>query len=157
MNVFLYIHYKSVKGVDLCVLTEAPKLAHETFRAMKPGLSAYADDPEKVTSKMCSSFIIVHPSQMPQGCDSIFFLSAVQFNDYINVVVQSKEGLLELLNVAKDTVPETLWSSSPLMLRATAGLRLLPGEKATILLDKVREPSVAKWTFTSFNTTNTTT
>ncbi|KTF86413.1 hypothetical protein cypCar_00026143 [Cyprinus carpio] len=77
---------------------EAPKLAHETFRAIKPGLSAYADDPEK-----------------------------------------SKEGLLELLNVAKDTVPETLWSSSPLMLRATAGLRLLPGEKATILLDKVRE------------------
>lgn len=29
--------------------TEAPKLAHETFRAIKPGLSAYADDPEKVT------------------------------------------------------------------------------------------------------------
>lgn len=27
---------------------EAPKLAHETFRAIKPGLSAYADDPEKV-------------------------------------------------------------------------------------------------------------
>ncbi|XP_077095488.1 ectonucleoside triphosphate diphosphohydrolase 6 isoform X4 [Siphateles boraxobius] len=76
----------------------APKLAHETFRAIKPGLSAYADDPEK-----------------------------------------SKEGLLGLLKVAKDTVPETLWSSSPLMLRATAGLRLLPGEKATILLDKVRE------------------
>ncbi len=128
------------------MLTEAPKLAHETFRAIKPGLSAYADDPEKVTSKMSSSFIIVNPSQMPQGCDSSFF--CLQFNDYINVVLQSKEGLLELLNVAKDTIPETLWSSSPLMLRATAGLRLLPGEKATILLDKVREPSVAKWTFT---------
>uniref|UniRef100_A0A8C2BXK7 nucleoside diphosphate phosphatase n=1 Tax=Cyprinus carpio TaxID=7962 RepID=A0A8C2BXK7_CYPCA len=77
---------------------EAPKLAHETFRAIKPGLSAYADDSEK-----------------------------------------SKEGLLELLKVARDTIPETLWSSSPLILRATAGLRLLPGEKATILLDKVRE------------------
>ncbi|RXN38293.1 ectonucleoside triphosphate diphosphohydrolase 6-like isoform X1 [Labeo rohita] len=77
---------------------EAPKLAHETFKAIKPGLSAYADDPEK-----------------------------------------SKEGLLELLNIAKETVPETLWSSSPVMLRATAGLRLLPGEKATILLDKVKE------------------
>lgn len=124
------------------MLTEAPTLAHETFRAIKPGLSAYADDPEKVTRKMCSRFIIVNPSQMPQGCDGIFF--CLQFNDYINVVLQSKEGLLELLNVAKDTIPETLWSSSPLMLRATAGLRLLPGEKATILLDKVREPSVAK-------------
>lgn len=27
---------------------KAPKLAHETFRAIKPGLSAYADEPEKV-------------------------------------------------------------------------------------------------------------
>lgn len=27
---------------------EAPELAHETFRAIKPGLSAYADEPEKV-------------------------------------------------------------------------------------------------------------
>lgn len=45
---------------------------------------------------------------------------------------------MELLKVAKDKVPDTLWSSTPLMLRATAGLRLLPGEKANILLDKVR-------------------
>lgn len=28
--------------------TEAPQLAHENFRAIKPGLSAYSDDPEKV-------------------------------------------------------------------------------------------------------------
>ncbi|KAF0027917.1 hypothetical protein F2P81_020658 [Scophthalmus maximus] len=27
---------------------QAPSLAHETFRAIKPGLSAYADDPEKL-------------------------------------------------------------------------------------------------------------
>lgn len=45
---------------------------------------------------------------------------------------------MELLKVAKATVPDTLWSSTPLMLRATAGLRLLPGEKANILLDEVR-------------------
>ncbi|XP_065100975.2 ectonucleoside triphosphate diphosphohydrolase 6 [Paramisgurnus dabryanus] len=77
---------------------KAPKLSHETFKAIKPGLSAYADDPEK-----------------------------------------SKAGLLDLLKVAKDKVPESMWSSTPLMLRATAGLRLLPGEKATILLDKVKE------------------
>lgn len=29
---------------------EAPKLAHETFRAIEPGLSAYADHPEEVGS-----------------------------------------------------------------------------------------------------------
>jgi len=60
MLVCNYIFYKSMllyfsvvkANICLCVLTEAPKLAHETFRAIKPGLSAYADDPEKVTSKM---------------------------------------------------------------------------------------------------------
>uniref|UniRef100_A0A4W5P197 nucleoside diphosphate phosphatase n=1 Tax=Hucho hucho TaxID=62062 RepID=A0A4W5P197_9TELE len=77
---------------------EAPKLAHETFRAIKPGLSAYADDPEKC-----------------------------------------KEGILELLEVAQDSIPCSVWSSTPLVLKATAGLRLLPGEKATHLLDRVRE------------------
>ena len=30
------------------ILTEVPKLAHETFKAIKPGLSAYADDPDQV-------------------------------------------------------------------------------------------------------------
>ncbi|KAI4899563.1 hypothetical protein NFI96_012720 [Prochilodus magdalenae] len=77
---------------------EAPKLTHETFRAIKPGLSAYADDPDKCTA-----------------------------------------GLLQLLEVAKEVVPAGLWPSTPLALKATAGLRLLPGEKASHLLDKVKE------------------
>lgn len=76
----------------------APKLAHETFKAIKPGLSAYADDPDKC-----------------------------------------KVGLLELLKVAEVHIPSSAWGSTPLVLRATAGLRLLPGEKATHLLDRVKE------------------
>ncbi|XP_064173217.1 ectonucleoside triphosphate diphosphohydrolase 6 isoform X1 [Anguilla rostrata] len=75
----------------------APQLSHETFRAIKPGLSAYADDPDKC-----------------------------------------RDGVQELLEVAKGTVPKSQWNSTPLVLKATAGLRLLPGEKATHLLDKVR-------------------
>lgn len=31
------------------------------------------------------------------------------------------------------------WSSTPLALKATAGLRLLPGEQAQVLLEKVKE------------------
>ncbi|XP_040905592.1 ectonucleoside triphosphate diphosphohydrolase 6 [Toxotes jaculatrix] len=76
---------------------EAPKLAHETFRAIKPGLSAYAEDPGKCTS-----------------------------------------GIMELLEVAKSTVPPSVWDTTPVVLKATAGLRLLPGEKANHLLDRVR-------------------
>ncbi|NXI36921.1 ENTP6 diphosphohydrolase, partial [Galbula dea] len=77
---------------------ESPKLTHETFKALKPGLSAYADDVEK-----CG------------------------------------QGIKELLEVAKKEVPVELWKFTPLVLKATAGLRLLPGEKAQKLLDKVKE------------------
>ncbi|TSS85097.1 Ectonucleoside triphosphate diphosphohydrolase 6 [Bagarius yarrelli] len=85
----------------------APKLSSEMFKAIKPGLSAYADEPEK--------------------------LRTITYNK----LLQCKTGLLELLDVAKQTVPPAQWSSAPLALRATAGLRLLPGQKATHLLDKV--------------------
>ncbi|KAH0622838.1 hypothetical protein JD844_025558 [Phrynosoma platyrhinos] len=77
---------------------EIPRLIHATFKAIKPGLSAYADDVDK-----CA------------------------------------EGINELLTVAKDDVPMELWKSTALVLKATAGLRLLPGEKAQKLLDKVKD------------------
>ncbi|XP_028459308.1 ectonucleoside triphosphate diphosphohydrolase 6 isoform X2 [Perca flavescens] len=76
---------------------EAPKLAHETFRAIKPGLSAYADEPQKCTA-----------------------------------------GIVELLEVAKSSIPLSIWNATPVVLKATAGLRLLPGDKAKHLLDTVR-------------------
>ncbi|XP_025872127.1 ectonucleoside triphosphate diphosphohydrolase 6 isoform X2 [Vulpes vulpes] len=77
---------------------ETPTLTHETFKALKPGLSAYADDVEKSTS-----------------------------------------GIQELLDVAKQDIPFDFWKATPLVLKATAGLRLLPGEKAQKLLRKVKE------------------
>uniref|UniRef100_H2T549 Ectonucleoside triphosphate diphosphohydrolase 6 n=1 Tax=Takifugu rubripes TaxID=31033 RepID=H2T549_TAKRU len=46
-------------------------------------------------------------------------------------------GISELLKVAQSTVPASLWSSTPVLLRATAGLRLLPEQKAQDLLDTV--------------------
>lgn len=42
-----------------------------------------------------------------------------------------------LLKVAKQTVPRLEWKRTPAVLRATAGLRLLPAEKAQALLDQV--------------------
>ncbi|CAH2253362.1 ectonucleoside triphosphate diphosphohydrolase 6 [Pelobates cultripes] len=78
--------------------TGMPHLEHETFKAIKPGLSAYAEDPEK-----------------------------------------SAAGINELLDIARKEIPEHLHGSTPLVLKATAGLRLLPGNKAQRLLDKVTE------------------
>ena len=50
---------------------------------------------------------------------------------------QSAPGIQELLDVAKQDIPFDFWKATPLVLKATAGLRLLPGEKAQKLLRKV--------------------
>ncbi|KAG5831599.1 hypothetical protein ANANG_G00305410 [Anguilla anguilla] len=76
----------------------APTLSDAKSKAINPGLSAYADNPDE-----CS------------------------------------KGIQELLDFAKTTVPESQRKSTRLVLKATAGLRLLPKEKADRLLDKVRE------------------
>ncbi|XP_053730742.1 ectonucleoside triphosphate diphosphohydrolase 6 isoform X2 [Synchiropus splendidus] len=74
-----------------------PHLEHETYRAIKPGLSAYAGEPLKCVP-----------------------------------------GIEQLLEVAKLSVPSSQWNVTPVALKATAGLRLLPGDKAARLLDTVR-------------------
>lgn len=43
--------------------------------------------------------------------------------------------------MAQSSVPSSMWTLTPVVLKATAGLRLLPGEKAKHLLDQVRGTS----------------
>lgn len=77
---------------------ELPVLDSEMYHAVKPGLSAYKDNPE-------------------EGGNTI----------------------RQLLKIAKKTVPESEWKQTPVVLKATAGLRLLPEEKADALLKEVRD------------------
>ncbi|KAG5846958.1 hypothetical protein ANANG_G00120480 [Anguilla anguilla] len=77
---------------------ELPVLDNEMFQSVKPGLSAYADAPEK-------------------GGDTV----------------------RQLLKLAKRTVPRLEWKRTPVILKATAGLRLLPEEKAQALLEQVQQ------------------
>ena len=44
-----------------------------------------------------------------------------------------------MLEKAKKEIPKEYWNKTPLILKATAGLRLLPQEKAENLLNSVRE------------------
>ncbi|XP_062253307.1 ectonucleoside triphosphate diphosphohydrolase 5 [Platichthys flesus] len=77
---------------------ELPVLDNELYNAVKPGLSAYKDNPE-------------------EGGNTV----------------------RQLLKIAKKTVPEDEWRRTPVVLKATAGLRLLPEEKAKALLKEVQE------------------
>jgi ectonucleoside triphosphate diphosphohydrolase 5/6 len=78
------------------VVDRSVKLDQEFYSHIKPGLSAFADDPKKAA-----------------------------------------DSIKQLLDKAKQVVPPPLWHQTPLVLKATAGLRLLPTEKANLILDEV--------------------
>ncbi|CAH1965673.1 unnamed protein product [Acanthoscelides obtectus] len=73
-------------------------LDKELFAYSKPGLSSFANNPEKGVATIAN-----------------------------------------LIEKAKKEIPKQYWSQTPLILKATAGLRMLPPEKANKLLDSVRE------------------
>ncbi|XP_053206405.1 ectonucleoside triphosphate diphosphohydrolase 5-like [Panonychus citri] len=72
------------------------KLLNEDFKQVKPGLSAYADEPKEAAN-----------------------------------------SLIPLLEIAFKRIPISKRSSTPLTVKATAGLRLLPGDQADAILDEV--------------------
>jgi len=47
-------------------------------------------------------------------------------------------GLIELLDEAKSFIPKDYWKTTPITLKATAGLRLLPKEEGDAILDVAR-------------------
>ncbi len=65
-------------------------------------------------------------------CKRVFVQSALMF------VSQAGHTVRQLLHVAKKTVPPVEWKRTPVLFRATAGLRLLPPAKALALLEEVQ-------------------
>jgi len=57
---------------------------------------------------------------------------------YADIPSNAAKSLQPLLDKAKNFIPEAEWSSTPITLKATAGLRLLPKEKADNILNEVR-------------------
>ncbi|XP_034017669.1 ectonucleoside triphosphate diphosphohydrolase 5-like isoform X2 [Thalassophryne amazonica] len=57
---------------------------------------------------------------------------------YVDAPEMAGHTVRMLLKVAKKTVPRLEWKRTPVVLRATAGLRLLTAEKAQSLLDQVQ-------------------
>ena len=53
------------------------------------------------------------------------------------------ESISRLLAEAKSFIPESGWAQTPLTLRATAGLRLLPKDQSDAIIGKVRDASRA--------------
>ncbi|KAJ9596472.1 hypothetical protein L9F63_012511, partial [Diploptera punctata] len=60
-------------------------------------------------------------------------------SSFVDNPKQGADKIAELLNRAKEVIPAAELHNTPLAMKATAGLRLLPAQKAEALLDEVRK------------------
>ena len=60
-------------------------------------------------------------------------------SSYENDIDGGVDSIKQLLTHAERTIPQAKWAATPLELKATAGLRLLPEEKANAILDGTRD------------------
>ncbi|TEA38145.1 hypothetical protein DBR06_SOUSAS5810094 [Sousa chinensis] len=83
------------------------------------------------------TFVQKLPGQLPILEGEIFDSVNPGLSAFVDQPKQGAETVQELLEVAKDSIPRSHWKRTPVVLRATAGLRLLPEKKAQALLFEV--------------------
>lgn len=76
--------------------------------------------------------------------DELFVQVKPGLSSFVDDPKQGGQQMLNLLERAKDVVPPSERGVTPLAMKATAGLRLLPRDKADILIEEVGFQNVLK-------------
>ncbi|XP_041827015.1 ectonucleoside triphosphate diphosphohydrolase 5 isoform X1 [Melanotaenia boesemani] len=84
-------------------------------------------------------FIQKDPVELPVLDNEMYHAVKPGLSEYKDNPGEGGNTIRQLLKIAKKTVPEEEWRRTPVVLKATAGLRLLPEEKANALLKEVQE------------------
>ncbi|XP_072296212.1 ectonucleoside triphosphate diphosphohydrolase 5 [Eucyclogobius newberryi] len=84
------------------------------------------------------TFIQSHADNLPVLDNEMFQSIKPGLSAYADAPRTAAHTVKMLLKVAKRTVPRVEWKRTAVVLRATAGLRLLPEQKAHALLDQVQ-------------------
>ncbi|KAL2082155.1 hypothetical protein ACEWY4_021973 [Coilia grayii] len=85
------------------------------------------------------TFILSDQDELPMLDNEMFHSVKPGLSAFADAPEIAGETVRQLLRVAKKTVPRLEWKRTPVVLRATAGLRLLPPKKAQALLDEVQD------------------
>ncbi|XP_019344261.1 nucleoside diphosphate phosphatase ENTPD5 isoform X1 [Alligator mississippiensis] len=85
------------------------------------------------------TFVQKNPEQLPELEGEIFESVKPGLSAYASEPKKGAETVRILLEMAKEAVPPSHWKKTPVVLKATAGLRLLSEQKAQALLLEVRE------------------
>ncbi|KAM8834291.1 ectonucleoside triphosphate diphosphohydrolase 5 [Synchiropus picturatus] len=84
-------------------------------------------------------FIQKDPVELPVLDHEMYHAVKPGLSEYRDNPEEGGNTIRQLLKIAKKTVPEEEWKRTPVVLKATAGLRMLPEDKANGLLQEVRE------------------
>ncbi|XP_004082620.2 ectonucleoside triphosphate diphosphohydrolase 5 [Oryzias latipes] len=84
-------------------------------------------------------FIQKDPVELPVLDSEMYHAIKPGLSEYKYNPEEGGNTIRQLLKIAKKTVPEEEWKRTPVVLRATAGLRLLTEEQAEGILKEVRE------------------
>ncbi|KAM8826903.1 ectonucleoside triphosphate diphosphohydrolase 5 isoform 1-T2 [Synchiropus picturatus] len=84
------------------------------------------------------TFIRSDSGKLPVLDNEVFHSLKPGLSAYAHYPKMAGQAVRMLLKVARKVIPRLEWKQTPVVLRATAGLRLLPEEKAQTLLDQVR-------------------
>ncbi|TWW72144.1 ectonucleoside triphosphate diphosphohydrolase 5 [Takifugu flavidus] len=84
-------------------------------------------------------FIQKDPVELPVLDNEIYHAVKPGLSSYKDKPEEGGNTIRQLLKIAKKAIPKEAWSRTPVVLKATAGLRMLPGEKANALLKEVQE------------------
>ncbi|KAM9354862.1 ectonucleoside triphosphate diphosphohydrolase 5 [Pholidichthys leucotaenia] len=84
-------------------------------------------------------FIQKDPVELPVLDNEMYHAVKPGLSAYKDNTEEGGNTIRQLLRIAKKTVPEEDWKRTPVVLRATAGLRMMSEDKANALLQEVRE------------------
>uniref|UniRef100_A0A674NTW4 nucleoside diphosphate phosphatase n=1 Tax=Takifugu rubripes TaxID=31033 RepID=A0A674NTW4_TAKRU len=84
------------------------------------------------------TFIHTDSEELPVLDNEMFYSTKPGLSAYVDIPEMAAQTVRTMLKVAKNAVPRLEWKRTPVLLRATAGLRLLPAGKAQALLDQVQ-------------------
>uniref|UniRef100_A0A673I3G0 nucleoside diphosphate phosphatase n=1 Tax=Sinocyclocheilus rhinocerous TaxID=307959 RepID=A0A673I3G0_9TELE len=85
------------------------------------------------------TFIQKEPDGLPVLDNEMFHSMKPGLSAFADIPEIAGHTVRQLLRVAKKTVPPVEWKRTPVLFRATAGLRLLPPAKAHTLLEEVQD------------------
>ncbi|KAF7704391.1 ectonucleoside triphosphate diphosphohydrolase 5 [Silurus meridionalis] len=83
-------------------------------------------------------FIQKDPAGLPVLDSEMYNAVKPGLSAYGENIEEGAETIRQLLKVAKKTIPKEEWWQTPVLLKATAGLRMMQKEKAQALLDEVK-------------------